>query len=66
VWHPSEARLPPSVGRTRSVGPSSVRATAETLRFAAGYVDVKPLGPVAVKGLSTAVAVGELLGVVPI
>jgi hypothetical protein len=43
-----------------------VRATAETLRLAAGYVDVKPLGPVAVKGLATAVEVVELGGVVPI
>jgi hypothetical protein len=43
-----------------------VCVTGETLQFAAGYVDVKPLGPVAVKGLATAVAVGELLGVVPI
>jgi len=32
----------PNVGRTRSPRPSSVRATTETLRFAAGYSVEEP------------------------
>ena len=34
--------------------PGTIRLTADTLRLAEGYVEVKPLGPVAVKGLSDA------------
>jgi hypothetical protein len=34
----------------------TVLITAETLRLAEGYVQVKPLGPVAVKGLAEAIA----------
>ncbi len=32
--------------------PGSVLMTADALRLAEGYVQVKPLGPVAVKGMS--------------
>jgi len=42
--------------------PGSILTTAETLRLAEGYVQVKPLGPVNVKGLSEAVEVYELTG----
>src|SRR5215831_5466966 len=42
--------------------PSSVLTTGETLRLAAGFVQVKALGPVAVKGLADPVEVFELLG----
>jgi class 3 adenylate cyclase/tetratricopeptide (TPR) repeat protein len=43
--------------------PGSIRLTAETLRLAEGLVQVKPLGPVPVKGLSYPVEVFELVGV---
>jgi class 3 adenylate cyclase len=33
--------------------PGSVRLTADTLRLAEGFVQVTPLGPVPIKGLST-------------
>jgi class 3 adenylate cyclase/tetratricopeptide (TPR) repeat protein len=36
--------------------------TADTLRLADGYVEVKPLGPVPVKGLESAIEVYELTG----
>src|SRR2546426_3944442 len=42
--------------------PGSVLTTGETLRLAAGFVQVKALGPVSVKGLADAVAVFELVG----
>ncbi len=42
--------------------PGTVRATAETLRLAEGYVESRPLGRVAVKGLGAPVEVHELLG----
>ena len=42
--------------------PGSIRLTAETLRLAEGWVQVKPLGPVPVKGLSEPVEVYELAG----
>jgi class 3 adenylate cyclase len=42
--------------------PGSILMTAETLHLAEGYVAVKPLGPVTVKGLSEAVEVYELTG----
>ena len=42
--------------------PGSILITPEVLRFAEGYVQVKPLGPVAVKGLSTPVDVYEVTG----
>ena len=45
--------------------PGSVLATADTLRLAEGYVAVKPLGPVPVKGLADPVEVYEVTGAGP-
>jgi predicted ATPase len=45
--------------------PGSVLLTAETLQRAEGYIQVKPLGPVAVKGLAAPVEVFELAGAGP-
>ncbi|HEX2331943.1 MAG TPA: adenylate/guanylate cyclase domain-containing protein [Burkholderiales bacterium] len=42
--------------------PGSILLTAETLQLAEGYVTVKPLGPVTVKGLIEPVEVYELTG----
>jgi class 3 adenylate cyclase len=42
--------------------PGTIRLTAETLRLAEGFVQVKPLGPIPVKGLGESVEVFELLG----
>ena len=42
--------------------PGSILITAETLRLAEGYVEVKSLGPVNVKGLSEPVEVYEIAG----
>jgi class 3 adenylate cyclase/tetratricopeptide (TPR) repeat protein len=42
--------------------PGSIRLTADTLRLAEGYVEVKPLGPVPVKGLVVPVEVYEAIG----
>ena len=42
--------------------PGSVLTTADTLRLAEGYVAVKPLGPVPVKGLANPVEVYEVIG----
>ena len=42
--------------------PGSIRLTAETLSLAEGYVHVKPLGPIPVKGLAEPVEVYELTG----
>ena len=39
--------------------PGTIRLTADTLRLAEGYVEVKPLGPVPVKGLGDPVEVYE-------
>jgi len=44
--------------------PGTVRLTSNTLALAEGYVDVKPLGPVPVKGLGTPIDVYELAGAV--
>src|SRR5215470_14094672 len=41
--------------------PGSVLVTGETLKLAEGYVHVKPLGAVTVKGLETAMPVYELI-----
>jgi class 3 adenylate cyclase/tetratricopeptide (TPR) repeat protein len=46
--------------------PGTILITADTLRLVEGYAQVKPLGPIAVKGLADAVEVCELLGAVPI
>jgi class 3 adenylate cyclase/tetratricopeptide (TPR) repeat protein len=43
--------------------PGSIRLTTETLRLAEGFVEARPLGPMAVKGLSEPVQVAELVGV---
>ena len=43
--------------------PGSVLMSSATLRLAEGYVRVKPIGPVAIKGLSAPVEVFELVGV---
>jgi class 3 adenylate cyclase/tetratricopeptide (TPR) repeat protein len=45
--------------------PGSTLVTANTLKLAEGYVQVKPLGTVAVKGLETPTPVYELTGTVP-
>ena len=45
--------------------PGTIRLTADTLRLAEGYVEVKPLGPVPVKGLADPVEVYELAGAGP-
>ncbi len=42
--------------------PGTIRLTADTLRMAEGYVEVKPLGPIPVKGLAEPVEVYELTG----
>ena len=42
--------------------PGITLLTADTLRLAEGYIEVKPLGPVPVKGLETPVDVYEMLG----
>jgi class 3 adenylate cyclase/tetratricopeptide (TPR) repeat protein len=42
--------------------PGTIRLTPETLALVEGYVDVKPLGPVPVKGLPAPVEVYELAG----
>src|SRR5215471_2103518 len=42
--------------------PGSIRLTAETMRLAAGFVQVTPLGAVPVKGFSEAVEAFELVG----
>src|SRR5262249_9989102 len=45
--------------------PGSVLITGDTLRLAEGYVQVRPLGSLPVKGLETPVAAYELTGTVP-
>ena len=42
--------------------PGSTRLSAATLALAEGYIDVKPLGPIPVKGISEPVEAFELLG----
>ena len=46
--------------------PGSTLLTANTLRLAEGYIEVKPLGPVPVKGLKAPVDVYELIGAAPV
>jgi tetratricopeptide (TPR) repeat protein len=43
--------------------PGSVLVTGDTLKLAEGYIRVRPLGPVTVKGLENPTAVYELTGV---
>ncbi|MBI2159615.1 MAG: alpha/beta fold hydrolase [Candidatus Rokubacteria bacterium] len=45
--------------------PGSVRMTGRTLRLAEGYVQVRPLGPIPVKGVPEPVEVYELTGAGP-
>jgi class 3 adenylate cyclase/tetratricopeptide (TPR) repeat protein len=45
--------------------PGSVLVTGDTLKLAEGYVQVRPLGPVTVKGLENPTEVYELTGVRP-
>jgi class 3 adenylate cyclase/tetratricopeptide (TPR) repeat protein len=45
--------------------PGAIRLTAATLRLAEGYITVKPLGPVPVKGLPSPVEVYEVFGAGP-
>ncbi|MGH3116494.1 MAG: AAA family ATPase [Gaiellales bacterium] len=45
--------------------PGSVLVTGETLQLAEGYFQVTPLGPITVKGLESAIAAYELIGVGP-
>ena len=42
--------------------PGTVRLTAETMRFAEGYVEVRSLGPIPVKGLADPIEIFELTG----
>ena len=42
--------------------PGNTLLTGDTLRLAEGYVEVKPLGPVPVKGLETPIEVYEMVG----
>jgi predicted ATPase len=47
--------------------PGTIRLTADTLRLAEGYIEVKPLGPVPVKGLvASPVELYELVGAGPL
>jgi class 3 adenylate cyclase/tetratricopeptide (TPR) repeat protein len=43
--------------------PGSIRLTAETYRLAEGFIQVNPLGPVPVRGLTTPMEAFELVGV---
>src|SRR5262245_41422938 len=42
--------------------PGSILAAADTVRLARGWVDVKPLGPMTIRGLETPVDVYEIVG----
>jgi class 3 adenylate cyclase/tetratricopeptide (TPR) repeat protein len=46
--------------------PGTILLTAATVKLAEGHVDVKPLGPVPVRGLATPVEVYELTGAGPV
>ncbi|MEE9559649.1 MAG: AAA family ATPase [Acidiferrobacterales bacterium] len=46
--------------------PGSTLLTADTLRLAEGYIEVKPLGPVPVKGLKAPIDVYELTAAGPV
>jgi predicted ATPase/class 3 adenylate cyclase len=45
--------------------PGSVLMTAAILQLAEGYIQVKPLGPIPIRGLATPMAVFELVGAGP-
>jgi class 3 adenylate cyclase len=42
--------------------PGSILATADRMRLANGYITVKPLGPLAVKGVRERIAAYEVIG----
>ena len=42
--------------------PGTIRMTADSLRLAEGFIQVRPLGPVPIKGMTEAVEVFELNG----
>ena len=42
--------------------PGSVLVTAATLQLAEGYIQVKPLGPIPIRGLAEPLEVCELVG----
>ncbi|OLB49801.1 MAG: hypothetical protein AUH99_11110 [Candidatus Rokubacteria bacterium 13_2_20CM_2_70_11] len=42
--------------------PGTILLSADTLRLAHGYIEIRPLGPLAVKGLTEPVAAFELVG----
>jgi hypothetical protein len=46
--------------------PGSVLITPELLRLAEGYIQVKPLGPVPIKGMTAPVEVSEVIGAGPV
>ncbi|HEY3065641.1 MAG TPA: AAA family ATPase [Methylomirabilota bacterium] len=46
--------------------PGAILITADTLRLAEGYVDVTPLGPVPIKGVTDPVEVFEITGAGPV
>jgi class 3 adenylate cyclase/pimeloyl-ACP methyl ester carboxylesterase len=46
--------------------PGSVLTTAEILKLVEGYVYVKPLGPVSIRGLEAPIAVYEIVGAGPV
>jgi class 3 adenylate cyclase/tetratricopeptide (TPR) repeat protein len=46
--------------------PGSILISADTMTLAEGYVQVKPLGPMAIKGLETPMEVYELIGAMPV
>ncbi len=46
--------------------PGSILISADTMTLAEGYVQVKPLGPVSIKGLETPIDVFEIIGVIPV
>jgi len=46
--------------------PGSILVTADCLRLAEGYVETKPLGPVAVKGMPAPVEVHEVIAAAPV
>ncbi|PYM52063.1 MAG: hypothetical protein DME16_02290 [Candidatus Rokuibacteriota bacterium] len=58
-----------AVGRTTQLAarmeqlasPDTIRLTAETVRLVEGYVEVKPLGPIPVKGLAEPVQAFEII-----
>jgi class 3 adenylate cyclase/tetratricopeptide (TPR) repeat protein len=45
--------------------PGTVRLTAQTVQLAEGYVEVRPLGPIPVKGLAGPIEIFELTGAGP-